>query len=398
MQTHMKKLAASLLSLSLLGVVFMATPAAAKADTAAGVNYRAHIQHFGWQIASSNGNTAGTTGKSLRLEALDISLTGAPAGASISYEAHVQHTGWQNAMKDGATAGTTGKSLRVEALKITLNGMPGYSVRYRAHVQQLGWLPWQQTADGGTLASAGIAGTTGRSLRVEAVQIELVRTAPTVESVEDVAVTTEAGTAPTLPETVTATMSDGTRQAVSVNWEAIDASQYADGGDFSVYGEIPDSDVTAAANVKVHSTTSWADGTYVVGSDLPAGKYILTASDGLGGALLFATSSDATPSNATSSDATASDAAAGELVGYDIVMNRSIQTLTNGQILTITGAKMVPAVSAPKVDLSGKSLTDGTYEAGTDIPAGTYTIIAEDEQSQGIYYLLNDTAHTQDFI
>ncbi len=151
--------------------------ATASAAANVGVTYNAHVQNIGWQTYVSDGAEAGTDGKSLRVEAVNIKLTGSvPTGASITYSAHVQNVGWQKAVSNGITAGTFGKSLRVEALKITLGGMPGYSVKYRVHVQNKGWLDWQTTANGTSIDSAAIAGTTGKSLRVEAVEIQLVKT------------------------------------------------------------------------------------------------------------------------------------------------------------------------------------------------------------------------------
>jgi hypothetical protein len=136
-----------------------------------GVTYRTHVQNIGWQPYMSNGAEAGTEGKSLRVEAMNISLTGAPAGASITYQAHVQNIGWQKAVTNGAEAGTDGKGLRVEAFRITLNGLSGYQVRYRAYVQGIGWQSWQVTKDGTDISKAAVAGTSGQSKRVEAVEI-----------------------------------------------------------------------------------------------------------------------------------------------------------------------------------------------------------------------------------
>lgn len=136
------------------------------ATTEIGVSYQAHIQNIGWQDWVSDGQEAGTDGKSLRVEALKIKLTNAPSGARIRYEAHVQNIGWQESVYDGDEAGTDGKSLRVEAIKISLENMPGYSVQYQAHVQNIGWQNW--VSDGQE------AGTDGKSLRVEAIRIKIV--------------------------------------------------------------------------------------------------------------------------------------------------------------------------------------------------------------------------------
>jgi len=39
---------------------------------------------------------------------------------SVEYRAHVQGVGWQPWRRDGQTAGTTGKGLRVEAVQIRI--------------------------------------------------------------------------------------------------------------------------------------------------------------------------------------------------------------------------------------------------------------------------------------
>jgi len=132
-----------------------------------GVTYKAHVQNIGWQDWVSDGLTAGTTGQSLRLEALNIGLTNSLSGMRIKYKAHVQNIGWQDWVYDSSTAGTMGQSLRLEAIQIELENAPGYSVEYQAHVQNIGWQNWG--SDGAT------AGTTGQSLRVEALRIRIVK-------------------------------------------------------------------------------------------------------------------------------------------------------------------------------------------------------------------------------
>lgn len=53
----------------------------------------------------------GTTGKELRLEAFEIKLTGELASLyTVRYRAHVQNIGWQGWKTDGQTAGTVGQS------------------------------------------------------------------------------------------------------------------------------------------------------------------------------------------------------------------------------------------------------------------------------------------------
>jgi len=73
-----------------------------------------------------------------------------------------------------------------------------------------------------------------------------------VSSVSAINVTTVAGTAPTLPATVTATMSDGTTTTPAVTWAAVTASQYAAAGTFTVSGTVAGTTIAASATVTVN--------------------------------------------------------------------------------------------------------------------------------------------------
>ena len=92
------------------------------------------------------------------------------SSVGISYRAHVQDIGWQNSVTsngtNATTAGTTGCSLRMEGIKIDLKNKDGSSaVQYRANVQDQGWQGWHNSGE--------LAGTTGQSLRMEALEIKL---------------------------------------------------------------------------------------------------------------------------------------------------------------------------------------------------------------------------------
>ena len=84
----------------------------------------------------------------------------------ISYKTHVQNIGWQNYVKNDAIAGTTGKSLRVEGIHINVSDTE-YSgdIEYSLHVQNIGWQKYVKNDE--------MAGTTGKSLRAEAIKIRL---------------------------------------------------------------------------------------------------------------------------------------------------------------------------------------------------------------------------------
>ena len=136
---------------------------------AARVVYRTHVQKIGWQNYVANGKTAGTSGKSLRLEAIDIILGDQPYDGSIAYRTHIQKLGWETAWKkDGDMSGTSNRALRLEAIQIKLTGKMAtyYDVYYRVHAQHFGWMGWAK--------NGARAGTAGYAYRLEAIQIQLV--------------------------------------------------------------------------------------------------------------------------------------------------------------------------------------------------------------------------------
>ena len=132
------------------------------------VKYRTHVQKEGWQDFVTDGETSGTSGKSLRLEGIKIEIEG-PISGGIKYSTHVQKEGWQEFAENGALSGTTGKGLRLEAIKIELTGdiASKYDVYYRVHAQKFGWMGWAKNGEA--------AGTQGYGYRLEGVQIKLVK-------------------------------------------------------------------------------------------------------------------------------------------------------------------------------------------------------------------------------
>lgn len=148
----------------------------------AGLRYRAHVQAAGWLPSVHDGQTAGTTGQSARLEAIKITP---PEGVVLDVQAHVQDKGnlvYKNIHKGKSSGygtsendpiiGTTNRQLRLEGIWVKAVKIPeGKKLMYRAHVQSKGWLEWQTA---GTKDYGGLAGTVGQSLRMEAVQMKIV--------------------------------------------------------------------------------------------------------------------------------------------------------------------------------------------------------------------------------
>ncbi len=150
------------------------TPTVSGADTV-NVKYRTHVQTYGWQGYKYNGAMSGTSGKSKRLEGIEIDLTNQQYSGDIVYTTHVQSYGWQGDVNDSSTwkkngemSGTSGEAKRLEAICIDLTGemAENYDIYYRVHAQSYGWLGWAKNGDP--------AGTAGYAKRLEGIQIVLV--------------------------------------------------------------------------------------------------------------------------------------------------------------------------------------------------------------------------------
>lgn len=158
-----KKIVALMLAFAMVVTSLVLSKAPKKVEAAVNLGYRAHVADIGWQNFCGNGEIAGTTGQSKRLEALQISA------ADVTYRAHVADIGWQNWVGSGQIAGTTGQSKAIEAVQIRINGKSAteYDIYYRMHVAEKGWLGWAKNGQK--------AGTEGLGLRAEAIQIIMVK-------------------------------------------------------------------------------------------------------------------------------------------------------------------------------------------------------------------------------
>jgi uncharacterized protein YjdB len=133
------------------------------------VRYKVHVQNEGWTDWIYDGDVAGTEGKSLRIKAVEVELVKKPE-ASVSGAAHVQDYGWMRTVRDGAQMGVAGQQKRLEAFNLELCGtmcpdVGNSHIEYAAHVQNVGWQPY--VSDGAN------AGTTGKDLRIEAIKVRL---------------------------------------------------------------------------------------------------------------------------------------------------------------------------------------------------------------------------------
>ena len=115
------------------------------------IKCKVHVQNKGWSEWVEEGRRAGTSGESLRLEAIVIE-------GVDSYRVHIQDKGWSEWVKAGEVAGTVGEGKRIEAIEIK-----GKNINYRVHAENIGWLDWARSGE--------MAGTTGGGLRIEAIQL-----------------------------------------------------------------------------------------------------------------------------------------------------------------------------------------------------------------------------------
>jgi hypothetical protein len=109
------------------------------------------------------------------------------------------------------------------------------------------------------------------------------------------------------------------------------------------------------------SVKTYKSGMHTVGSDIPAGEYVLIGS---GPVSYFEVAKD-------------SVGQLDSIISNDNFGKRSIITVTDGQYLKLTGCIAYPFNDAPKVKLADGFLLDGMYKVGVDLPAGEYKITPE---------------------
>lgn len=111
------------------------------------LKYQAHIQNVGWQEWKTNGQTAGTTGKSLQMEAIRIDYD-----KEVYAKAHISDIGWVDYGKitKDTIIGTTNKGKALECL--CLKG----DFKYRVHIRDFGWTNWTKADGVATLGSVGL--------------------------------------------------------------------------------------------------------------------------------------------------------------------------------------------------------------------------------------------------
>lgn len=135
----------------------------------AGLYYRAHVQEYGWREWIRDGQIAGSTGESKRMEALNIDVSRVE-GLHLDVKVHIQDYGWRlyKDVQPDTVLGTTGESRRIEAIELdyAANNTCDKQIKYQVHLAENGWT--------GVVNAGFTTGTVGISKAVEAIKIWVV--------------------------------------------------------------------------------------------------------------------------------------------------------------------------------------------------------------------------------
>jgi len=127
----------------------------------------------------------------------------------------------------------------------------------------------------------------------------------------------------------------------------------------------PDTDIT-----QNDSTDQYASGTYLVGTDIPAGEYVLIADM----AAYFERTAD--PSGELDS-----------IIANGNFSTNTTVTVSEGEYFIFSSSTAYPINKAPALDTTQQ----GMFKVGKDIEAGEYTIRSDGE---GSYKIVSDSTHT----
>ena len=117
------------------------------------------------------------------------------------------------------------------------------------------------------------------------------------------------------------------------------------------------------------SQNSFSDGHYKVGTDIPAGEYIIIGSG------YFCVSSDSNDEN---------------IIFNDNFKNNSIITLNEGEYFRLSRGTAYPFDMYTQANALDTSLSGGMYKIGTHLPSGEYCLQAD---GNGYYCIYSDSRH-----
>lgn len=130
------------LTLAVGGLVAGTGQPAAAAGAVGTICYNAHVQDVGWMDWRCAGQSVGTVGHSLNLEALNLSTTipgGICARVFLYYAAAWERWVCRSNTNETITVGTVGQNRAIEALQVRLDFSAPAMIRGKAHMRDLGW-------------------------------------------------------------------------------------------------------------------------------------------------------------------------------------------------------------------------------------------------------------------
>ena len=125
---------------------------------------------------------------------------------------------------------------------------------------------------------------------------------------------------------------------------------------------------------------TYSAGTYKIGTDMPAGEYVLFV-DGFSGYFSINKNSDGDLDN---------------IIANDNFITNTIITVKKGQYLQLNGAYAVPIKQAKELDTT----KEGMFKVGTHLKAGEYKIEVDKNSTAGYGYVevSTDSTHTLDSV
>lgn len=180
MQRTTHRLLSTFLTLVLAHALALGIPlgvVAQAADTSGGVavtstatskialTTRVHMASDSWVETVGNGKRTGVVGRSRRVDAIRLLLTG-KYQKGIMYRTRLSGRGWQAWQRNGRMSGKSKSRVEAVQIKLTDDAAAALDVYYRVYAQGIGWMGW--TSNGKS------AGTIGLKLGIEAIQVRLV--------------------------------------------------------------------------------------------------------------------------------------------------------------------------------------------------------------------------------
>lgn len=165
---------------------------------------------------------------------------------------------------------------------------------------------------------------------------------------------------------------------LAVNGETDEA--LAETGPEEASAEMTASADTTAAETSEPAKNRYKASTYKVGSDIPAGEYVVYCDSFMG---YIETAKD-------------SSGTLDSIIANENISTNSIVTISDGQYFKMTGCYAVPIDEAGSLDTS----SDGMFKVGVHLPAGEYKIEVDKDSVIGFGYveISRDSYHVLDSI